>query len=98
MSLVGCAPHQDFIGGRYKIRDDLAYQNLKDLSLRVQPHDKISAAGTVNIFNANMDDSLTWDFVTWVRTITDLPIFVKVIRQLAHAFLLLELDKSACTA
>ena len=63
---------------RYRIREDLAYQNLKDLSLRVQPHDKISAAGTVNIFNSNMDDTLTWDFVTWVKTVTKIPLFVKV--------------------
>jgi len=63
---------------RYRIREDLAYQNLKDLSLRVQPHDEISAAGTVNIFNSNMDDTLTWDFVTWVKTVTKIPLFVKV--------------------
>ena len=63
---------------RYKIRDDLAYENLRDLSLRIQPHDRISAAGTVNIFNSNMDDTLTWDFVAWVRTVTDMPLFVKV--------------------
>lgn len=63
---------------RYRIRDDLAYENLRELSLRVQPHDKISAAGTVNIFNTNMDDTLTWDFVEWVRTVTKIPLFVKV--------------------
>ena len=63
---------------RYKIRDDLAYENLRELSLRIQPHDKISAAGTVNIFNSNMDDTLTWDFVEWVRKVTKLPVFVKV--------------------
>ncbi len=63
---------------RYRIREELAYENLKDLSLRVQPHDKISAAGTVNIFNSNMDDTLTWDFVAWVRTVTKVPLFVKV--------------------
>lgn len=63
---------------RYGIRDDLAYENLRELSLRIQPHDKISAAGTVNIFNSNMDDTLTWDFVEWVRTVTKMPVFVKV--------------------
>lgn len=63
---------------RYRIRDDLAYENLRELSLRIQPHDKISAAGTVNIFNSNMDDTLTWNFVEWVRTVTKMPIFVKV--------------------
>ena len=67
---------------RYKIRDDLAYENLKDLKPRARgsgkPHDKISAAGTVHIFNSNMDDSLTWDFVTWVNSVTKLPVFVKV--------------------
>ena len=63
---------------RYRIRDDLAYENLRELSLRIQPHDKISAAGTVNIFNSNMDDTLTWDFVQWVRTVTKMPVFVKV--------------------
>lgn len=65
------------VRNKYRIRDDLAYENLRDLSLRVQPHDKISAAGTVNIFNTNMDDTLTWDFVTWLRTVTKLPLFVK---------------------
>lgn len=64
--------------GRYKIRDDLAYENLRELAPRVQAHDRISAAGTVNIFNTNMDDTLTWDFVLWVRTVTKLPVFVKV--------------------
>lgn len=63
---------------RYRIRDDLAYENLRELSLRVQTHGKISAAGTVNIFNSNMDDKLTWDFVHWVRSVTNMPVFVKV--------------------
>ena len=64
--------------GRYRIRDDLAYENLRELAPRIQPHDRISAAGTVNIFNTNMDDTLTWDFVQWVRTVTNMPVFVKV--------------------
>ncbi|KAL3133572.1 hypothetical protein ABBQ38_007419 [Trebouxia sp. C0009 RCD-2024] len=62
---------------KYGIRDDLAYENLRELAPRVQPHDRISAAGTVNIFNTNMDDTLTWDFVQWVRTVTKMPVFVK---------------------
>lgn len=69
---------KQWLFGRYKIRDDLAYENLRELSQRVQLHDRISAAGTVNVFNTNMDDTLTWDFVQWVRTVTKMPVFVKV--------------------
>ena len=64
---------------RYKIRDDLQFHNLTELEKHVQPHDKISVASApAALFNANMDDSLTWEFLAWMHSITDLPVFVKV--------------------
>lgn len=51
--------------------------NLKGLE------DKAKERGTsgshiVRIFQEEVDASLTWEFVTWMREVTDLPIFVKV--------------------
>ena len=36
-------------------------------------------SGIAAVFSNEVDASLTWKFVDWVRTVTRLPIFVKVI-------------------
>eukprot|EP00891_Asterochloris_glomerata_P001620 jgi/Astpho2/1620/fgenesh1_pm.00028_%23_12_t len=63
------------------LREDLEYSNLADLALAraVQTHDhnRSSASAPAQLFNANMDDSLTWNFLSWMRTVTSLPVFVK---------------------
>ena len=37
-----------------------------------------SSSHIVRIFQEEVDASLTWEFVTWMREVTDLPVFVKV--------------------
>lgn len=37
-----------------------------------------AGSGLAATFENAMDPSLTWSFLTWARTITKLPIFVKV--------------------
>ena len=37
-----------------------------------------SSSHIVRIFQEEVDASLTWEFVKWMREVTDLPIFVKV--------------------
>ncbi len=37
-----------------------------------------SSSHIVRIFQDEVDASLTWEFVTWMREVTDLPVFVKV--------------------
>lgn len=39
---------------------------------------------TMQVFAEHLDTSLTWDFVAWLRTITRLPILVKVRCSHAH--------------
>jgi len=40
------------------------------------------------LFLQEVDDSLTWDFVPWLKSITKLPIIIKVIISLAVVLLL----------
>ena len=37
-----------------------------------------SSSHIVRVFQEEVDASLTWEFVRWMREVTDLPIFVKV--------------------
>lgn len=37
-----------------------------------------SSSHIVRIFQEEVDASLTWEFVTWMREVTNLPVFVKV--------------------
>jgi hypothetical protein len=37
-----------------------------------------SSSHIVRIFQEEVDASLTWEFVSWMREVTDLPVFVKV--------------------
>ena len=40
-----------------------------------------SSSHIVRIFQEEVDASLTWEFVKWMREVTDLPVFVKVSHQ-----------------
>ena len=42
-------------------------------------HDAGEGSGVSKHFSDNIDASLTWAFVAWLRSVTSLPIFVKVI-------------------
>jgi hypothetical protein len=43
-----------------------------------QARDSSQGSGLFQLFAKEVDDSLTWDFIPWLRTITKLPIYVKV--------------------
>ena len=38
-----------------------------------------SSSHIVRVFQEQVDASLTWEFVKWMRDVTKLPIFVKVL-------------------
>lgn len=44
----------------------------------LQARDSSQGSGLFHLFAKEVDDSLTWECVPWLRTITQLPIFVKV--------------------
>ena len=44
-----------------------------------------SASHIVRVFQEEVDASLTWGFVGWMRQITNLPIFVKVLHALLQS-------------
>lgn len=43
-----------------------------------QARDSGQGSGLFQLFAKEVDDSLTWQFIAWLRTVTKLPIFVKV--------------------
>ena len=56
----------------------MGLQNLEGLQPKdAQGHSKSSIS---QVFTSQIDPSLTWDFIAWVRSISSLPIFVKVSR------------------
>lgn len=58
----------------------------------LQARDSGQGSGLFQLFAKEVDDSLTWDLIPWLRTITQLPIFVKVRPLVTHGAL------SACKA
>jgi len=44
----------------------------------LQARDTSHGSGLFQLFAKEVDDSLTWDFMPWLRSITKLPIWIKV--------------------
>jgi hypothetical protein len=44
----------------------------------MQARDTQYGSGLFRLFAGSVDDSLTWEFLPWLRTVTKLPVFVKV--------------------
>lgn len=72
---------------RFRLPDHLSMTNLLPLAQKqqqqagsqlLQARDSGQGSGLFQLFAKEVDDSLTWDFIPWLRTITKLPIFVKV--------------------
>lgn len=54
----------------------MSLRNLEGLQPKdAQGHSKSSIS---QVFTSQIDPSLTWDFIAWVRSVSSLPIFVKV--------------------
>ncbi len=64
---------------RFTLPAGLALRNLEYLSdgSTVQARDSADGSGLMRLFTAEVDDSLTWQFIPWLRSITRLPIIVK---------------------
>lgn len=62
---------------RFRLPDGLRLEHLEGLAKR---HKDTTPKDTpfIKVFGSHVDDSQTWDFVTWMRSVTSLPIFVKV--------------------
>eukprot|EP00877_Chromochloris_zofingiensis_P012973 jgi/Chrzof1/792/Cz01g29010.t1 len=43
----------------------------------LQARDTDQGSGLLKLFADEVDDSLTWEFIPWLRTITKLPVFIK---------------------
>lgn len=73
---------------RFRLPDHLSMVNLLPLAEKQQrqrgsgqlsqARDSSQGSGLFQLFAKEVDDSLTWDFIPWLRTITKLPIYVKV--------------------
>ncbi|KAG2495693.1 hypothetical protein HYH03_006293 [Edaphochlamys debaryana] len=64
---------------KFTLPPGLALRNLQYLSTSstAQARDSGDGSGLMKLFTAEVDDSLTWDFIPWLRTVTKLPIIVK---------------------
>ena len=62
---------------RFRLPDGLRLEHLEGLAQR---HKDTTPKDTpfLKVFGSHVDDSQTWDFVAWMRSVTSLPIFVKV--------------------
>ena len=61
---------------RFSLPVGMEISNLKGLEKGKSKGD--SSSHIAKIFQEEVDASLTWGFVTWMREVTHLPIFVKV--------------------
>ncbi|EFJ52009.1 hypothetical protein VOLCADRAFT_56216 [Volvox carteri f. nagariensis] len=64
---------------KFTLPAGLALRNLEYLSTgsTAQARDSADGSGLMRLFAAEIDDSLTWDFIPWLRSITKLPIIAK---------------------
>ncbi|GIL43172.1 hypothetical protein Vafri_986 [Volvox africanus] len=64
---------------KFTLPPGLALRNLEYLSAgsTAQARDSADGSGLMRLFAAEVDDSLTWEFIPWLRSITKLPIIVK---------------------
>lgn len=64
---------------RFRLPEGLQLKNLELLrSTRLtQARDTSDGSGLFKLFASEVDESLTWEVVSWLRTITKLPIYVK---------------------
>jgi len=65
---------------RFTLPPHLALRNLEDLSAtsqQVQARASQAGSGLTTLFASQVDDSLTWDFIPWLRSVTRLPIMLK---------------------
>eukprot|EP00891_Asterochloris_glomerata_P004891 jgi/Astpho2/4891/fgenesh1_pm.00069_%23_15_t len=60
----------------FRLPDGLRLEHLEGLAKR---HKDTTPKDTpfIKVFGSHVDDSQTWDFVTWMHSVTSLPIFVK---------------------
>lgn len=75
---------------RFSLPDHLQLVNLKPLADRraaqqtpaeqelLNVRESSHGSGLFTLFAKEVDDSLTWEAIPWLRTITKLPIYVKV--------------------
>jgi hypothetical protein len=64
----------------FRLPEGLSLVNLAPLKRKFDRLAKELGKGSsiANLFSKEVDPSLTWAFFTWLRTITSLPIYVKV--------------------
>ena len=65
----------------FRLPDDL---NLENLAALQKKHARLAkgnekGSGIAHVFVNEVDAGLSWDFLTWLRTVTQLPIYVKVL-------------------
>lgn len=64
---------------RFNIPSHLRLANIEDLADKVQDGSRYgTGSGFGAFFTSQIDPSLTWDFLGWLKSITKLPVIVKV--------------------
>ena len=65
---------------KFNIPDGISYENLKNLVVKDRNQNsniKDSSSQLFNFFKDNMDPSITWDIIKWIKSITPLPLILK---------------------
>lgn len=60
--------------------EGMALENLAQLKEKADKLNKSDQSGSsiAAVFASEVDSSLTWKFMDWIRTVTKLPVFAKV--------------------
>lgn len=83
-----CIKQQQYAGTlcRFSLPPGMEISNLSGLVKGGQEAKGDSSSHIVRVFQEQVDASLTWEFVKWMRDVTKLPIFVKVPKQGTDCF------------
>lgn len=79
---------------KFKVPDGVAYENLAGLSVNKNNENtdvKQSSSSLFNFFLNNMDPSLTWDVVKWIKSVTNLPLILKGVHRADDAVIAAEM-------
>ncbi|KAK9814510.1 hypothetical protein WJX72_007115 [[Myrmecia] bisecta] len=81
-----------FLGNReadtrnsFKLPEGMFLRNVEGLVKKLAIHHNTPGSGLNEVFSKQIDASLTWDFMLWLRTVTKLPVYVKGILSAADA-------------
>lgn len=67
----------------FKLPSNLRLENLEGLTKEAGQNEGQQNSAIAQVFASYVDPGLGWDFIAWVRTVTKLPLILKVIVSLS---------------